>query len=125
MLLIQKKNLFVHLSIGYHSVRKDHPLELLIEPVPIHLPNVKSAVTGVACGRAHTVVVTEKDGAFSLGHNGYGQCGRPIIENEDYNKQSMAHRFRSNEKFVQAVCGQDHRFLLFVTQFLLFIRLFC
>jgi alpha-tubulin suppressor-like RCC1 family protein len=66
--------------IGYHSVRKDHPLELLIEPVPIHLPNVKSAVIGVACGRAHSVVLTEKDGAFSLGHNGYGQCGRLIME---------------------------------------------
>ena len=92
-------------------MRKDHPLELLVEPVPIHLPNVSSSVIGVACGRAHTIVLTEKDGAFSFGHNGYGQCGRPIIENEDYQKQSMAHRFRSDEKFVQVVCGQDHRFL--------------
>ena len=105
-------------------MRKDHPLELLIEPVPIHLPNVKSAVIGVACGRAHSVVLTEKDGAFSLGHNGYGQCGRLIIENEDYQKQSMAHRFRSDEKFVQVVCGQDHRFLLYLLKNFYFTLVF-
>jgi hypothetical protein len=36
------------------------------------------------------------------------------LENEDYQKQSMAHRFRSDEKFVQVVCGQDHRFLFII-----------
>ena len=96
--------------IGYHAVRRDHPLDLLIEPVPINLPNVKSPVVGIACGRAHTVILSEKDGVFTLGHNGYGQCGRPIIENEDYHRERTAHRIKCEEKFSNIVCGQDHRY---------------
>ena len=97
-----------HFLTGYHAVRKDHPLELIIEPVPIHLPNLKSSVTGVACGRAHTVLLTEKDGVLTLGHNGYGQCGRHIVENEDYQRQSTVHQILIDAKIDQISCGQDH-----------------
>lgn len=100
---------------GFQQLKKDHPFELLIEHVQNHLHYVKSAVIGVACRReslVFSVVLTEKDGAFSLGHNGYGQCVRLIIENEDYQKQAMTHRFSSDEKFVELVCGQEHRFVL-------------
>lgn len=94
--------------LGYHCVRKDHPLELIAEPVPIHLPNVKSSITGVACGRAHTLVLTEKSDVLTLGHNGYGQCGRHIVENEDYQRQSTVHKITIDAKISQVVCGQDH-----------------
>lgn len=93
---------------GYHSVRKDHPLELVVEPVPIHLPNIKSAITGIACGRAHTLVLTEKAGVLTLGNNAYGQCGRHIIEDEDYQRQSTVHQIVINDKISQVYCGQDH-----------------
>lgn len=85
---------------------------MLIEPVPINLPNAKSPVIDIACGRAHTVVLTEREGAFTLGHNGYGQCGRPIVENEDYQRRSLVHQIKSDVKFTQVVCGQDHRYHL-------------
>lgn len=32
-------------------------------------------VIGAACGRSHSVVITEDDGAFSMGDNGMGQLG--------------------------------------------------
>jgi alpha-tubulin suppressor-like RCC1 family protein len=94
--------------LGYHSVRKDHPLELIVEPVPIHLPHDKTSVAGVACGRAHTLVLTGKSEVLTLGHNGYGQCGRHIVENEDYQRQSTVHTIRIDEKISQVACGQDH-----------------
>lgn len=94
--------------LGYHAVRKDHPLELIVEPVPIHLPNITSPITAVSCGRAHTVVLTERDGIYTLGHNGYGQCGRHIIQDEDYQRQATTHQIRTEEKFVDVICGQDH-----------------
>lgn len=97
--------------IGYHAVRRDKPLEMLVQPVPISLPNLSSSVTGIDCGRAHTVVTTAKDGVFTLGHNGYGQCGRKIIECEDYQRQSTVHRIKTEEEFTGVVCGQDHTYV--------------
>lgn len=93
---------------GYHAVNKGHPLEMIIEPVPIHLPTT-DPVSKAACGRAHTVMLTKTGKAFTLGHNGYGQCGRTTIENEDYQKQSTVHQVDIEEKVNQIVCGQDHR----------------
>lgn len=42
----------------------DHPLETVIQPVPIALPLFKmdTLATKVGCGRAHTVVLTDKEG---------------------------------------------------------------
>ena len=84
---------------------------MLIQPVPINLPNIYSPVIGVDCGRAHTVVLTAKDGVFTLGHNGYGQCGRKIIEGEDYQRQATVHRIKTEEEFTGVVCGQDHTYV--------------
>ena len=63
----------------------------------------------VACGRAHTVLLTDDGQALTLGHNGYGQCGRFIVENEDYKKQSTVHRIKLSSKIAQIYCGQDNR----------------
>ena len=92
-------------------MNKGHPLELIIEPVPIQLPTSESIVQA-ACGRAHTVVLTKTGNVLTLGHNGYGQCGRAIIENEDYQRQSTVHQVKIEEKFKQIVCGQDHRYTI-------------
>jgi len=100
-------------QIGHHAINKGHPLELIIEPVPIHLPTTDH-ISQVACGRAHTVILTNTGNAFTLGHNGYGQCGRTIVENEDYQKQSIVHQIDIEEKVSQVVCGQDHS--LFITE---------
>lgn len=89
-------------QIGYHSPRLNHPLKLLAQPVPIHLPLCSSEkVVQVACGRAHTVCLTSSNTGtsinaysngqliffiylqvLSLGCNAFGQCGREFVENE-------------------------------------------
>ena len=52
-------------QIGYHSPRRGHPLKMLVQPVPIHLPLSSSdKIIQVACGRAHTVC---------LANNTYGK----------------------------------------------------
>ncbi|GFQ78166.1 RCC1-like G exchanging factor-like protein, partial [Trichonephila clavata] len=63
------------------------PLGTLAEPVPIALPLLNSGTKAikVGCGRAHTVVITDKEGIFSLGNNCYGQCGVPL-ENKEVDK---------------------------------------
>jgi len=100
-------------QIGCHTINKGRPLELLIEPVPIHLP-INDTIATAACGRAHTVILTNTGDAFTLGHNGYGQCGRMLIENEDYRRQSTVHKIKIDEKINQIECGQDHS--LFITE---------
>lgn len=57
-------------QIGYHSPRPNHPMKLLARPVPIHLPLSSSEkVVQVACGRAHTVCLTNSNtGNYLLKH---------------------------------------------------------
>lgn len=77
-------------QIGYHKHpgKTNKPIELLLYPAPIELPKESQdeihRVTKVECGRAHSVVLTEKGVIFTLGNNSYGQCARPIIEDENY-----------------------------------------
>ncbi len=52
-----------------------------------------------------------------LGNNAYGQCGRPIIEHEDYFNNRVVHKVKgpwsdeaeSEERLEDIYCGQDHR----------------
>jgi len=98
-------------QIGYHAPHRGHPLEFLIEPAPISLP-LKSPnstkVKQVACGRAHSLVLTDKEGVFSLGNNAYGQCGRPVIENEDYKHNPRVEQIHIEKNIEQVICGQDN-----------------
>jgi len=51
----------------------------VIEPVPISLPLLHpntTQLTHVACGRAHTVIVTDKEGGTSLLFLAVYMCGR-------------------------------------------------
>ena len=51
---------------------------------------------------------------FSLGNNAHGQCGRNIIENEDYLKSRIIHKIEigdmeKDDKIIDITCGMDHR----------------
>ncbi|KAK3912656.1 RCC1-like G exchanging factor-like protein [Frankliniella fusca] len=104
-------------QIGYHAPRRDHPLAILLNPAPIEIPfkDVKSKVTGLAAGRAHLLVLTD-EGVFTLGNNAYGQCGRPVIEDEKYMGSRNIHCIRDvfGAKIRSVACGQDHS--MFITQ---------
>ncbi|XP_034252692.1 RCC1-like G exchanging factor-like protein isoform X2 [Thrips palmi] len=104
-------------QIGYHAVRAGHPLALLLNPAPINIPlkSIKTRVKGLAAGRAHLLVHTD-DGVFSLGNNAYGQCGRPIIENENYSGSRIVHKIVNlpADEIRSVACGQDHS--MFITE---------
>jgi len=95
-----------------HLVRVIKPSDV---PLPLTKPE-KTRVTGVACGRAHTLILTDRDGVFAMGNNAHGQCGRPIIDGEIY-EGSKKVRCISHDNFsspvTQVHCGLDHS--LFIT----------
>lgn len=102
-------------QVGGHQPRRDHPLGMLISPAPIEVPVSKTTnVIKVAAGRAHTVMVTDKEGVWTVGNNAYGQCGRSIIADEDYGKQTIYNRIRILDQLdiAQVECGQDTSFFL-------------
>jgi alpha-tubulin suppressor-like RCC1 family protein len=67
--------------------RKGHPFELVIQPMGVTLPvrdPERTKAVSVAAGRAHTIILTNDGDVFSMGNNAHGQCGRTVIENEQY-----------------------------------------
>lgn len=107
-------------QIGFHKHggKTNKPLELLISPVPIELPNEKAQVSKVGAGRAHSVILTESGNIYTLGNNSYGQCGRKIVENEKYSGSLLIHKIEKSvfdyELIKEVTCGQDHT--LFLTE---------
>ncbi|XP_060066382.1 RCC1-like G exchanging factor-like protein [Ylistrum balloti] len=105
-------------QIGFHRVphEKGKGLDYVIEPIKIDIPFDKpdtTHVTQVACGRAHTILLTNNEGVYSLGNNAYGQCGRTIVEGEVYRHSSQIHRIKDlPDKVTKVVCGQDHTLFL-------------
>ncbi|XP_063809808.1 RCC1-like G exchanging factor-like protein isoform X2 [Pseudophryne corroboree] len=101
-------------QIGFHRSRRDKTkgYEYILEPSPVPLPLDKpqdTRVLQVSCGRAHSLVLTDKEGVFSIGNNSYGQCARQVIEGEIYSESQLIHRVRKLEsRVVQVACGQDH-----------------
>lgn len=67
-------------------------------------------IIALAAGRAHTVILTDTEGAYTLGNNAYGQCGRKINPREEYRGSMTSHNIRSlGKEDIKAVCcGQDH-----------------
>ena len=59
-------------------------------------------------------------GLISFGNNAYGQCGRPIVENEEYfgnraivqNISKYIDLSATDDEIVSVKCGQDHTCLL-------------
>ncbi|KZC14464.1 PREDICTED: Williams-Beuren syndrome chromosomal region 16 protein homolog [Dufourea novaeangliae] len=102
-------------QLGFNEMDKKFPSDLIIEPRPITLPTKESStkVIDIAAGRAHLLVLTN-EGLFTLGNNAYGQCGRPVIENENYSKSEVVHHIADikGKKIKAVTAGQDHSILL-------------
>ena len=99
-------------QIGYHEIGPDKAASLIIEPVKVDLPT-SSTVARVEAGRSHTLALTSAREVFSLGNNAYGQCGRPVVEDEDYFRSRVVHRVRfeelpENDSIVDICAGIDH-----------------
>ncbi|XP_042237238.1 RCC1-like G exchanging factor-like protein [Homarus americanus] len=102
-------------QIGNHEPRRGYPLGMLISPAPIEAPLDKSSkVIKVSSGRAHTVMLTDKGGVWTVGNNAYGQCGRSILPDEDYGRKAAYHRIKALDDITicHIECGQDTSFFL-------------
>uniref|UniRef100_A0A6J0UB51 RCC1-like G exchanging factor-like protein n=1 Tax=Pogona vitticeps TaxID=103695 RepID=A0A6J0UB51_9SAUR len=101
-------------QIGFHPSKRDRSkcYEHVLEPSPVPLPLDKpqqTRVLQVSCGRAHSLVLTDIEGVFSMGNNSYGQCGRKVVEGEVYSESQLVNRLPAFEdRVVQVACGQDH-----------------
>ncbi|KAJ8266529.1 hypothetical protein GJAV_G00131490 [Gymnothorax javanicus] len=107
-------------QLGFQRSRHDRnkSYDYVLEPSPVPLPLAmpqETRVLQVACGRAHSLVLTDSEGVFSLGNNAYGQCGRKIVEDEVYSGSHAIHKIEGfDSRVVQVACGQDHS--LFLTE---------
>nr|XP_040133738.1 RCC1-like G exchanging factor-like protein isoform X3 [Ictidomys tridecemlineatus] len=105
-------------QLGFQRSRRDKArgYEYVLEPSPVPLPldrPQETRVLQVSCGRAHSLVLTDSEGVFSMGNNSYGQCGRKVVENEVYSESHKIHRMQDFDgQVVQVVCGQDHSLFL-------------
>lgn len=84
--------------------------------MPIELPkndeNEVIRIKQVAAGRAHLLALSDSNVLFTMGNNSYGQCGRPIVEQEKSHGNSVVHRIENIENIKNIVCGQDHSLVL-------------
>ncbi|XP_029167744.1 RCC1-like G exchanging factor-like protein [Nylanderia fulva] len=102
-------------QLGYSDFDKKFPNNMVFNLRPIHLPlkNTSTKIISMAAGRAHSLILTT-EGLFTLGNNAYGQCGRPIILNESYEKSMVIHHIPDikGNKITAVAAGQDHSILL-------------
>ncbi|XP_033970027.1 RCC1-like G exchanging factor-like protein [Trematomus bernacchii] len=107
-------------QLGFHRTQdsRHKSYDLVLEPSPVALPLQKplqTRVLQVSSGRAHSLILTDQEGVFSMGNNAYGQCGRPIVEDEVYSGSHTIHRMTGfSSRVTQVACGQDHS--LFLTE---------
>ena len=77
------------MQVGYHEERPGHPVEVVINPQEIKLPLAKDeTISRIECGQSHSLILTSKGRVLSMGSNAFGQCGRSVIENENYRRSS-------------------------------------
>lgn len=98
-------------SAGHNLHEKKYSIILIPRPISLPLQNTSTKVVGMAAGRAHLLILTT-EGLFTLGNNAYGQCGRPIILSENYDKSMVVHCIPDikGNKIVAVAAGQDHRY---------------
>lgn len=105
-------------QLGFQRSQHDRlqSYEYVLEPSPVALPlsrPLQTRVLQVSCGRAHSLVLTDREGVFSFGNNSYGQCGRPVVEDEVYSGSHIIHQLQGfSGQVVQVACGQDHSLFL-------------
>ncbi|XP_020861348.1 RCC1-like G exchanging factor-like protein isoform X3 [Phascolarctos cinereus] len=105
-------------QLGFHRSQrgKSRGYEYVLEPSPVPLPldrPQETRVLQVACGRAHSLILTDSEGVLSMGNNSYGQCGRAVVTDEVYSESHKVHRMQDFDgRVVQVVCGQDHSLFL-------------
>lgn len=109
-------------QVGFNKFRgvTNQPIEIVIYPAPIYLPKASDGehlqAVKAATGRAHTIVLTDNGAVFTLGNNAYGQCARPVIDDEEYFGNDLIHRISSetfNEQLItDVICGHDHSIFL-------------
>ncbi|KAG4070917.1 hypothetical protein HA402_011143 [Bradysia odoriphaga] len=107
-------------QVGFHKFGgvTNRPMELMIYPAPIVLPkrtdDCKIQIKSVAAGRAHLLALSEDGVVFTMGNNAYGQCGRPVVENEKYAASQTVHQIEelNGTKIAGITCGQDHSLFL-------------
>ncbi len=70
----------------------------------------------VESGQAHSIVLTKSGQVLSLGDNSFGQCGRPIIQDEDYFASQIIHPVQipldSQDQIIDIECGLSHSLFL-------------
>ncbi|KAM8897302.1 RCC1-like G exchanging factor-like protein isoform 2-T4 [Spinachia spinachia] len=107
-------------QLGFQRTQhnRNQSYDYVLEPSPVALPLVeplRTKVVQVACGRAHSLILTDQEGVFSMGNNAYGQCGRRIVEDEVYSGSHLIHKMEGfDSRVTQVACGQDHS--LFLTE---------
>ncbi|XP_008544821.1 RCC1-like G exchanging factor-like protein [Microplitis demolitor] len=82
-------------------------------PIPLPLKENSSKVLGLAAGRAHSLILTT-EGVFTLGNNAYGQCGRSIIDDENYHESHVIFHIPEikGQRIAAVTAGQDHSIFL-------------
>lgn len=105
-------------QLGFQRTQHDRhkSYDYVLEASPVSLPLVnpqETRVLQVSCGRAHSLVLTDSEGVFSMGNNAYGQCGRKIVEDEVYSGSHVVHKIEGfDSRVTQVACGQDHSLFL-------------
>lgn len=97
-------------QLGLQQTQDQKPLICVHNLAPIVIPlDPKENVIKVACGRAHTICLTNTGNGkfshhirihlwpitvFAFGNNSFGQCGRTPVENEKYFASSKIHQLQ-------------------------------
>lgn len=110
-------------QIGVHQAKNGEYFKYILQPVPIQLSldrkiNEKFRINDLTCGRSHSIVLTNH-GIFTFGNNSYGQCARPIIEDEEFfgnrgviQNISKYLQIDPTDSVVSVKAGQDHTVFL-------------
>jgi alpha-tubulin suppressor-like RCC1 family protein len=81
----------------------------LPNPTPQSVVNIDAKVTGIACGKAHSVAVTELGEVFTFGCGAQGQLGHGDLENRHAPHPVEAlGRSGSDVNVVDVACGGAH-----------------
>ncbi|GAA5980728.1 hypothetical protein JCM10908_001754 [Rhodotorula pacifica] len=105
-----------------HNASNEKPSSTPMAPEPIRLKALPDSnvpadlkvqkIVHAACGRGHTILVTDQGEAWSAGWNVSGQCGRPEQEHISSFQRIKGGDLRRCERFIQASAGVSHSLLL-------------